>query len=300
MAAACVQLDGVSKHFGSTTAVSDLTLQVQEGETLGLLGPNGAGKSTTLAMIAGLVRPSSGSITVFGRDLAEHRLSIMRRVGVLSENPSFYEHLSVANNLSLLARLSGRELTLERALDMADLLPYADQRVGTLSRGLRQRVGLAQAFLTEPELLVLDEPTTALDADQAAQTIEHLRRLSKTASVTIILSTHQLDEIETLCDRVAVLEAGRLMLCEKAEAIATYDRTHVDVLLDAPEAAGRKLALESWVDEVEIRKGRLRVRLRDATPNHLAAFLIAAGHPVQGIVPRRRTVQELYLKAKNI
>jgi ABC-2 type transport system ATP-binding protein len=296
----CVRLEGVSKHFGSTAAVSDLTLQVEEGEILGLLGPNGAGKSTTLAMIAGLVRPSAGVITVFGRDLAENRLTISQRMGVLSENPSFYEHLSVARNLALLARLSGRELTLDRALDMVGLLPYADQRVGTLSRGLRQRVGLAQAFLTEPELLVLDEPTTALDAEQAMQTIEHLRQLARTAHVTIILSTHQIDEVEALCDRVAVLEAGRLMLCEKAESILTYDRSQVDVLLDSPEAAGRKLAQEPWVDEVEVRRGRLRVRLNNASPNQLASFLIAAGHPVNGIVPRRRSVQELYLKAKNV
>ena len=299
MATTCVRLDGVSKHYGSAVAVSNLSLEVEEGEILGLLGPNGAGKSTTLAMIAGLVRPSSGTIAVFGRDAAEHHLAILNRIGVLSESPSLYEHLTVSKNLSLLARLSGRELTLDRALDMVGLLPYADQRVGTLSRGLRQRVGLAQAFLTEPELLLLDEPTTALDPEQAIQTIEHLRRLSKSAGVTIIFSTHQIDEIEGLCDRVAVLDAGHLMLCEEAESVLTYDRSQVDVLLDSPESAGRKLAQEAWVDEVEVRGGRLRVRLRDGSPGQLASFLIAAGHPISGIIPRRRTVQELYLKAKN-
>jgi ABC-2 type transport system ATP-binding protein len=299
MASACITLDNVSKLYGSKAAVSGLSLQVEQGEILGLLGPNGAGKSTTLAMIAGLARPSSGSITVFGRNVAEQHAAIAQRMGVLTERPSFYDHLSVTKNLALLARLSGREVTLDRTLDLAGLLPYADQRVGTLSRGLRQRVGLAQAFLTEPELLLLDEPTTALDGEQAAGVLEHLRLLSSKASVTIVLSSHRMDEVEAVCDRVAVLELGRLMTCENAESMLTYDKSQVDVLLDSPEAAGRKLAQEPWVRDVEVHRGRLRVRLDDVSPNHLATFLIGAGYPFYGIVPRRRSVQELYLKVKN-
>ena len=289
----CVKLDGIAKHFGASTAVTDLSFELEEGEVLGLLGPNGAGKSTTLAMIAGLVRPSAGTITIFGRDAAEHRLAIAPRMGVLTENPSFYDHLSVAKNLALLARLSAREITLDRVLAMVGLVPYADQRVGTLSRGLRQRLGLAQAFLTEPELLVLDEPTTALDAEQAAETIEHLRSLSRKAGVTIIFSTHEMDEVEALCDRIAILEVGRLILCDKADAALTYDRNQVDVLLESAEAASKKLTLESWVEEVEVRRGRLRVRLNDASPGQLASFLIKAGYNVNGIVPRRRRLLSL-------
>lgn len=299
MPATCVKLDGVSRHFGSVTAVSDLSFEVQQGEIFALLGPNGAGKSTTLAMIAGLIRPSAGTISIFGRDAAENRLTAAQRMGVLTENPSFYDHLSVAKNLALFARISGRELTLDRTLDMVGLIPFADQRVGTLSRGLRQRLGLAQAFLTEPELLILDEPTTALDTDQASQTLEHLRRLAREAGVTIILSTHEMEEVETLCDRVAVLEHGRLILSDKTEALFIYDRNQVDVLIDSTEAAAKKLIQEDWVNEVEIRRGRLRVRLNNASPNQLATFLIGAGYAINGIMPRRRGIQELYLKAKN-
>jgi ABC-2 type transport system ATP-binding protein len=295
----CIKLEGLTKHYGSSTAVANLSLEVRRGEILGLLGPNGAGKSTTLSMISGLVRPSAGSVSIFGRDAAQHRLELAPRIGVLTENPSFYDHLTVAKNLTLLAHLSSRELTVDRALGMVNLLAYADRRVGTLSRGLRQRLGLAQAFLTEPELLLLDEPTTALDADQSAQTIEHLQQLARQASVTILLSTHEMEVVESLCDRVAVLELGHLILCENTDNVLTYDRTQVDVLLDAPEAAAKKLADESWAADLEVRRGRLRVRLLDTSPGHLASFLTGAGYSVNGIVPRRRSVQELYIKAKN-
>lgn len=295
----CIHLDHLTRSYGPVVAVNNLTFDVKRGEIFGLLGPNGAGKSTTLSMMAGLLRPTEGALTVFGKDYAKDRLAIAGRIGVLTENPAFYDHLSVTKNLTLLARLSRKEVTIDRTLDLVGLLPYADQRAGNLSRGLRQRLGLGQAFLTEPELLLLDEPTSGLDPEQSMEIVELLRRLAEAASVTIVLSSHRMDEVESLCDRVAVLDRGRLVTCEKTDELLSYDRTQIDVLVDAPDAAARRLQQEPWVAEAHVYRGRVRVRLNEPNPHQLNTFLVGAGYQVVGLLPRRRTLQELYLKAKN-
>jgi len=297
--AACIRTEKLTKAYGATLAVNELSLSVEEGEIFGIVGPNGAGKSTTLSMLAGLIRPTSGTIAIFGKDRAQHALHIAQRTGVLTEDPSFYGHLTVARNLLLFARLAGREITLNRTLDLVGLDAVADQRVSTLSRGMRQRLGLAQAFLTEPELLLLDEPTSALDGEQSVEIVELLQRLSRHAGVTIVMSSHQIEEIEALCDRVAVLDHGRLVACERTEALLSYDKSQVDVLLDAADAAGRKLQAEPWIESVEIRRGRLRVRLKEGGPAQLNAWFLGAGYTIHGLVPRRRSIQELYLRAHN-
>ncbi len=297
--AACIRTEKLTKSYGATMAVNELSLSVEEGEIFGIVGPNGAGKSTTLSMLAGLIRPTSGTITIFGKDREQHALHIAQRTGVLTEDPSFYDQLSVAKNLQLFARLAGREITLNKTLDLVGLDAVADQRAGTLSRGMRQRLGLAQAFLTEPELLLLDEPTSALDSEQSVEIVELLQLLSREAGVTIVMSSHQIEEIEALCDRIAVLDHGRLVACERTEALLSYDKSQVDVLLDAAEAAGRKLQAEPWVESVEIRRGRLRVRLKEGGPAQLNAWFTGAGYTINGLVPRRRSIQELFIKAHN-
>lgn len=295
----CIRLDNLTKRYGTTVAVDGLTLEIEQGEVFGLLGPNGAGKSTTLHMLCGLTRRTSGSITIFGRDLQDHFLEIAARMGVLPERPSFYDGLSVSKNLGLLARLSGKEVTIDRTLDLVGMLHLSDQKVGTLSTGMRQRLGLAQAFLTEPELLILDEPTNGLDVEQAHEIVRLLRHLADDAQVTIVMTSHTMDEAESLCDRVAVLNAGRLITCDETDALISYDKTHLEVLLDVPEPAARRLRQEDWVHSVEVKRHSLVVRLHEPNPHQLNTFLIGAGYQISGILPRRRTLQEFFLKALN-
>jgi ABC-2 type transport system ATP-binding protein len=280
-------------------AVRDLTLDIEPGEVFGLLGPNGAGKSTTLYMLAGLMRPSSGSISIFGRDLRRNFLEIAPRIGVLVERPTFYEHLTVGKNLEISCRLARKHVTIDRVLHRVDLLHAAHQKAGRLSTGLRQRLGLAQAFLTEPELLILDEPTNGLDIEQAHEMRVLLRRLADEAAVTIILSTHLMREVESLCDRVGIMNEGKLISSAKTDALISFDTANVEVLVDAPEAAARRLKEQAWVESVEAKPGRLYVRLRDKDSHHLNAFLLGAGYKITGVLPRRRTLQEYFLKALN-
>ncbi|MBI4558504.1 MAG: ABC transporter ATP-binding protein [Candidatus Hydrogenedentes bacterium] len=292
----CIEIASLTKRFGSTLAVNDLTLNVERGEVTGLLGPNGAGKSTTLLMLLGLVRPTSGAIRIFGKELNRDFLQIIERVGAVLEKPSFYDFLTARENLRLLAKLAGLEMTLDRFLDRVGLLSVAHKKVGTFSQGMRQRLALAQAMLAEPELLVLDEPTTALDPEGIHETLDLLRQLADESRVTVLISSHRLDEVETVCDRVAVLNQGRLVACEKVETLLSYDEHDVEVFVDGPEAAAKRLAEQGWVERAEAWSGRVRVHLRDGSVHQLTAFLISGGFKISAVVPRRQTVHDFLTK----
>jgi len=297
--ALCVQISQLTKWFGKTCAVDGLSLEVESGEVLGLLGPNGAGKSTTLYMLCSLIPPSSGAITIFGRELHRHFLEIAPRMGVLPERPVFHDYMSVRDNLLLSARLAGRNVTVDRALDRVGLLQVGHDRVGTLSSGMRQRLGLAQALLLEPELLLLDEPTSGMDPESSQEVLALLRRLAEEARVTILFSSHMLHEVQELCDRVAVINKGRLVACDHVDALLTYDQSHVEVLVDAPEAVAKRLSEQPWVLTAEVRPGRVQVALREPNVHHLTSFLVGQGFRLSGIVPRRRTLQDYFLKVLN-
>ena len=297
--AACIKISKLTKCYGRVVALAGLSLEIETGEVFGLLGPNGAGKSTTLYMLTGLGNPTSGKVSVFGKDLRKNWVPIARRMGVLLERPAFFDYLSARRNLLLLAALADYELTIDRALDRVGLLYAADRKVGTFSLGMRQRLGLAQALMTEPELLVLDEPTGGLDAESTVEILRLLRRLADEANVTIIFSSHMLHEVERLCDRVAILNEGRLIACERTETLASYDTKQLEVLVDAPEAAAKRLSEQSWVESIEVQKGRMTVRLNDGTPHQVNAFLVGAGYQVSGLIPRRHDLREYFLRVLN-
>jgi ABC-2 type transport system ATP-binding protein len=294
--AACVQTENLAKCYGSVVAVSGLTMSVREGEVFGLLGPNGAGKSTTLYALCGLIPPTSGSISIFGKDLRRNFLEVASRIGVMVERPSFYNHLSAKRNLQLLARLSRKEVTVDRALDRVGLLHLGSRKVGAMSHGMRQRLGLAQALLTEPDLLILDEPTGGMDVESTQDILKLLRFLADEAKVTIIFSSHMLHEVEILCDRVAIMNQGRLLACEDTDRLISYDMSQADVLIDAPESAAKRLKEQPWVQSATVQPGRVNVSLNGASIHQLTTFLAGAGYRISGVIPRRRTLQDYFVK----
>jgi ABC-2 type transport system ATP-binding protein len=290
-----IHIEKLTKVYGHLTAVDGLTLKVQRGEVFGLLGPNGAGKSTTLYMLTGMVRPTGGSVSIFGKDLRKHFLEIAGRIGVMFDRPAFFDYLSVRRNLLILSQLARRSVTIDRALDMVGLLDSASKPVATLSLGMRQRLALAQALLLDPDLLILDEPTTGLDAEATQDVLALLRRLAVDAKVTILLSSHMLHDVEALCDRVAVMNHGRLLACDKTENLLAYDESIVEVVTDTGDAAAKRLRQEEWVAAVEVKPGRLVVRLRTGSAHHLNSYLVGAGYRVSALLPRRRTLHEYFL-----
>jgi ABC-2 type transport system ATP-binding protein len=210
-----ISVDSLSRRYGNTLAVDNVSFEIGANEVVGLLGHNGAGKTTIMRMLSGYLEPSTGSVTVAGVDMAAGALQVQATLGYLPEHLPIYPEMLVADYLDYVATLKGiprreRALALQEAIAATALGERALDPIHQLSRGLRQRVGVAQAILGQPQLLILDEPTNGLDPGQTSQMRDLLRRLARRA--TVILSTHIMQEVEAVCDRVLVMAAGRLVL----------------------------------------------------------------------------------------
>jgi len=211
-----IEATGLTKAYGQVTAVDRVSFTVGRGEIFGLLGPNGAGKTTTILMLLGLTDISDGKVNVLGLDPARQPLSVKRRVGYLPDTVGFYDQLSASDNLRFTARLIGfrfaeREKRIAAALDRVGLSNYADHRVGTFSRGMRQRLGLAEILMKGAQIAILDEPTSGLDPHATAELLGVIRNF-KTEGVSVLLSSHLLERVQSVCDRVALFSAGRIAL----------------------------------------------------------------------------------------
>lgn len=215
---------GLTKHYNGFVAVDNLNLTVRRGEVFGLLGPNGAGKTTTILMLLGLTEPTAGSVRVLGLDPARQPLSVKTRVGYLPELLGFYNNLTAYENLIYTAKLNGlrRDEAHERiisALAQVGLEEVAEKRVGTFSRGMRQRLGVADVLIKKPQLIIMDEPTQGLDPEAARDFLGIIRRL-KADGITVLLSSHLLHQVQAVCDRVGLFYRGRMVLEGTVEELA--------------------------------------------------------------------------------
>ncbi len=213
---AIIETQDLSKHYGDFVAVDRLNLQVHEGEVFGVLGPNGAGKTTTILMLLGLTEPTSGVVRVAGLDPGRQPLSVKAQVGYIPEQVGFYEHLTARENLVYTAKLNGlsRELTRERiesAMERVGLSDALDHEVRTFSRGMRQRLGLADVLVKAPRIIIMDEPTQGLDPERALEFLELIRSLRE-EDVTILLASHLLYQVQAVCDRVGLFYRGQMVL----------------------------------------------------------------------------------------
>jgi ABC-2 type transport system ATP-binding protein len=211
-----IESHALTKRYNGVVAVDNLDLTVRQGEVFGLLGPNGAGKTTTILMLLGLTEPSAGSVRVLGFDPARQPLSVKARVGYLPDQVGFYDGLTARENLVYIARLNGlRREEAHRRIDAAlaqmGLSEVADRRVATFSRGMRQRLGVAEVLLKQPQLIITDEPTLGLDPEAAREFLELIRSL-KASGITILLSSHLLHQVQAICDRVGLFHRGRMVL----------------------------------------------------------------------------------------
>lgn len=217
MTKAVIEAKGLTKRYGTRAAVDHIDLTIEEGEVFGLLGPNGAGKTTTILMIMGLTDVSEGIVRVLDLDPARQPLAVKRHIGYMPDSVGFYEILTARENLAYTGRLAGLERKhtdrrIEEVLARVGLGAVVGQKVRTFSRGMKQRLGLADALLKTPKIVILDEPTSGLDP-QATQEFLDLIRTLKQEGITIILSSHMLEKVQAICDRVALFNAGRIALC---------------------------------------------------------------------------------------
>jgi ABC-2 type transport system ATP-binding protein len=254
-----IEVENLTKRYGPTLAVSDVTFQAEKGEVLGFLGPNGAGKTTTMRVITGYLPPSAGRVRVAGYDVAEEPLEAKRRTGYLPEAPPVYPDMSVTEYLAFVGRIKGvprRELKvrLDEISERCSISDVRQRQIGKLSRGYRQRVGLAQALIHNPEVLVLDEPTAGLDPKQIIETRQLIKGLA--GRHTVILSTHILPEASKTCQRVVVINAGKIVAVGSPDELTRRLQGFETVLLTVEgaeaEVAGKLQRVEG-VNLVEAR-----------------------------------------------
>ena len=257
----------LSKRYGDKLAVDDLTFSVAPGEVLGFLGANGAGKSTTMRMIAGFIAPTSGAVSVCGHDIERAPVAAKSCLGYLPEGAPSYGEMTVAEFLNFVADIRGlkdaqRRLRRDLVIDRLALGPVIDQVIETLSKGFRRRVGLAQALLHDPQVLILDEPTDGLDPNQKHEVRRLINELSR--DKLVIVSTHILEEVHEVCTRAIIIANGRIVADETPTALEARSRYHHAVSLrferaDQLAAAGRELALLTEVIAVETNERDLRL-----------------------------------------
>jgi len=222
-----IEVKNLTKFYGERPAIQDVSFEVKKGEILGFLGPNGAGKTTTMRILTGFLPPTSGTAMVAGFDVFAQPLEVKRRVGYMPENPPVYNEMLVSSYLDFVARIKGvpsgkRKKAFDAVVEKCSLTGVTGRVVGNLSRGYKQRVGLAQALIHDPEVLVLDEPTFGLDPEQIREIRELIKRLR--GEHTIILSTHILPEVTMTCDRVVIIKEGRVVAAESLEALSSQLR----------------------------------------------------------------------------
>ena len=295
-----VEIDGLTKRYGDRVAVDRLTVQIPRGAVAGFIGPNGAGKTTTMAMLLGLLRPTSGGGTVLGEPI-QHPERYLGRVGALLEGPALWPALNSVENLRVLARLGGHDQRrIPEVLDLVGLGARGGDRFGRYSLGMKQRLGFAAALLGDPELLILDEPTNGLDPAG----ISDMRDLIARAAAddrTVLVSSHLLSELEQICDWLMIIEGGRLVYAGEAAALGAH--TGNEILLGPAEPADL-LALAEVVAAAGHEAGstgeQLVVPIDGADPRAAAASLnraaAAAGIVLAELHVRRPTLESVYLR----
>ena len=300
---------GLTKRYGSLTALDDLDLTVSERSIVGFLGPNGAGKTTAMKLLVGLARPSAGSAEVFGLDVARHSAEVRARVGYLAQEPRFYEHLSARETLRFVARFfyggpaSAIERRIDELLDLVGLAGKADRPIRGFSGGERQRLGIAQANVNEPDLLLMDEPAASLDPAGRHAVLAILERLRE--RTTVFFSTHILDDVQRVADRVAILDHGRLLAyAATPELLAGDGATTFELgVRGAVDALSTALAAEAWVEGIDPHADGgdqvLYVRVNDVDAAEARLLRVALGVP--GVVVshfRRRSfeLEEVFLR----
>jgi ABC-2 type transport system ATP-binding protein len=297
-----IEVQSLTKDFGPIRAVDNVTFTVRKGEVLGFLGPNGAGKSTTMKMITGFLAPTSGTAKVCGYDVEDNPIRAKQRLGYLPEGAPLYVDMTPAAFLGFVAGIRGfkgaeQRKRIDRAVQMAQIQTVYNQPIDTLSKGFKRRVGLAQALLHDPEVLVLDEPTDGLDPNQKHDVREIIREMAP--EKTIIISTHILEEVDAICTRAMIIAAGKVVADGTPKDLESRARTHQAVTLKmraVPAAAQQMLVTLPGVESVEIVPGGIRVLPKpgEVIYSTVEGFVRDKAWPVDDILFARGHLEDVF------
>lgn len=287
---AVIQVKNLSKYYRDIKAVQDLSFTVNKGDIYGFLGQNGAGKSTTIRMLLTLIEPTTGTMEVFGKDLIKHRPEILRQVGAVIEKPDLYKYLTAYENLSLFAKMSGIKVTsqkLNEQLEMVGLSERAHSKVRTFSQGMKQRLGIAVALVHDPQLIVLDEPTNGLDPQGIADVRNLILRLSRHFGKTILVSSHLLNEIELIANRMLIIDKGKKITEGSVEELFDTKKILVELEVLNVQHTVEQLKQSRWAAHIKEQSNQFIVLQMDKKDiPGLAAELVNGGAEIISLQPK--------------
>lgn len=294
-----IEINSLSKNFKDLRAVNSLNLNVFEGDVFGFLGPNGAGKSTTIRMLLSLIKPSEGSIKLFGKTLEKNRIEILKRIGAIVEKPDFYGYLSAYKNLEILGKISGKEISKNRIMEVLELVGLGKRyksKVKTFSHGMKQRLGLGQALLHDPDLIILDEPTTGLDPQGMKEIRDLILHLSKEKKKTIFLSSHILHEVELVANRMIIINKGTTKVEGLVNDLLNAKKLKVSFEVNDEEKTNNLLMQSGWKDKLEYNaKTVFMFSLENNEIAQLNKYLVENGIAVSAVIPTR-SLEDYFLK----
>jgi ABC-2 type transport system ATP-binding protein len=294
-----IEVSGLSKSYGRIKALENLDFEVFKGDVFGFLGPNGAGKSTAIRCLLTLIRPDQGNIKIFGKDLSSNRNQILRKIGSIIEKPDFYKYLSAKKNLEIMGRLSGGEVKENRILEILEYVGLKGRekdRVGTYSHGMKQRLGIAQTLLHDPELIILDEPTTGLDPQGIIDIRNLIMQLKNEQHKTVVLSSHLLPEIELIANRLIIIDHGKRIVQGSVTELLNQQDLIVTFEVSDPSEASKVIMQKVPGIQATI-SGNHSLNM-NASQEEVAAInqiLVNAGIPVHSIGTRRK-LEDYFLK----
>lgn len=286
------------KRIDGRDIVKNIQFDVFPGEVFGFLGPNGAGKTTTIRMLVGLIHPTEGSVHIAGYDLRTDFLKAIRQVGCIVENPEMYPFLTGRENLEHFARMAG-DIPPERIdelIRLVELENRIEDKVKTYSLGMRQRLGIAQALLGRPKLLILDEPTNGLDPAGIRELRDFIRKLSREEGIGVFISSHILHEVQLMCDRVAIISRGRLLKTDRVDRLIDGDSFIVEWTINPPDRGADLLKTLPYVSNVERKDQRILSQLPEERIGEAVRTLVDAGVLVTGIHRRGKNLEDIFLQ----
>ncbi len=293
-----IEVNHLSKEFREVKAVNQLNLNVYKGDVFGFLGPNGAGKSTTIRMLLSLIKPSEGEIKIFGKSLKKERTQILKRIGAIVEKPDFYGYLSAYKNLEILARISGTDFPRKRIMEVLELVGLEKRyksKVKTFSHGMKQRLGLAQSLLHDPDLIILDEPTTGLDPQGMKEIRELIIHLSRDQHKTLFLSSHILYEVELVANRMIIINKGSTIVEGSVSDLLNREKMKVTFEVNDPENAKRLIANTNYISGLDtvVNNTMIFTLSPDNIPS-LNKYFIDNNISVSAVIPTR-SLEEYFL-----
>ncbi len=299
-----IEVDQLCKNYGERKAIDKLTFKIAQGEVVGFLGPNGAGKSTTMKIITGFMAPSSGIAKICGYDVFENPLEVKKRIGYLPEIPPLYVDMKVTEYLTFVAKLKQVESSkikslVERALAKTQLVDVKHRLIQNLSKGFKQRVGIAQALVSDPEVLVLDEPTVGLDPKQVAEIRDLIKELR--GDYTIILSTHILPEVQATCSKVIIIHQGVIVAQDTIDQLEKLNKGSVLVTVKTRKSSDLTTQLKSLqgvleIETVSATHFKVRMQEDDELIEKIAAEVIRSGAGLMELMPSRANLEDVFLK----